>query len=288
MVSGAGRNPLRVSGAGRNPLMVSLSNYGRVSAARLGWGVAGAYLSLVVLLPLSAVLVRAAIGGPEAFLRAVSAPQAVASLELTLACALIVVGVNAVMGTLIAWVLVRDTFPGKSLVDGLIDLPFALPTIVAGLTLLALYGPRGPLGINVAYSRMSIVLALLFVTLPFAVRTVQPVLADLESEVEEAAATLGASPWLIFRRIVLPSIAPAVLSGMALAFARAMGEFGSVVLLTGNVPFSTEVSAVYIFGLVESSEVGSAAAVSSVLLAAALLVLLALDIARRFAVRHAD
>ncbi|HET6318960.1 MAG TPA: ABC transporter permease subunit, partial [Chloroflexota bacterium] len=191
------------------------------------------------------------------------------------------VAVNAVMGTLIAWVLVRDSFPGKSLVDGVIDLPFALPTIVAGLTLLALYGPRGPLGINVAYSRVAIVLALLFVTLAFVVRTVQPVLQDLEGEVEEAAATLGASSWLIFRRIVLPAIRPAVLSGMALGFARAMGEFGAIVLLTGNVPFSTEVSSVFIFGLVESSETSSAAAVSTVLLGLALLVLLALGWLRR-------
>src|SRR5262249_28486599 len=164
----------------------------------LGWGVAGAYLSLVVLLPLTAVVLRGLIGGPEPFWRAVTAPQALASLELTLLCALAVVAVNSVMGALIAWVLIRDGFRGKSLVDGLIDLPFALPTIVAGLTLLALYGPRGPIGINVAYSRVSIVLALLFVTLPFVVRTVQPVLADLEAEVEEAAAMLGASAWLIF------------------------------------------------------------------------------------------
>jgi sulfate/thiosulfate transport system permease protein len=260
----------------------------RASLAPLGWGIAGAYLSLVVLLPLSAVLLRAAIGGPDAFWRSVTAPQALASLELTVACAAVVVAVNAVMGTLIAWVLVRDSFAGRGLVDAVIDLPFALPTVVAGLTLLALYGPRGPLGINVAYSRASIVLALLFVTLPFVVRTVQPVLADLEAEVEEAAATLGAHGWSIFRPIVLPSILPAVLSGMGLGFARAMGEFGSLVLLTGNVPFSTEVTAVYVFGLVESNELGSAAAVSSVLLGVALAVLLALDGARRWMLRHAE
>jgi sulfate/thiosulfate transport system permease protein len=261
------------------------ANHERV---KLGWGVATAYLSLVVLLPLSAVLLRGLANGPQAFWRAVSAPQSVAALELTLIAALLVVAVNAVMGTLIAWVLVRDSFPGKSLVDGVIDLPFALPTIVAGLTLLALYGPRGPLGINVAYSRVAIVLALLFVTLAFVVRTVQPVLQDLEGEVEEAAATLGASSWLIFRRIVLPAIRPAVLSGMALGFARAMGEFGAIVLLTGNVPFSTEVSSVFIFGLVESSETSSAAAVSTVLLGLALLVLLALGWLRRGAGRHAE
>ncbi len=260
----------------------------RFPTAPVGWGVATAYLSLVVLLPLAAVLLRATSAGPAAFWQAVTEPQAVASLQLTLVAALLVIATNAVMGTLIAWVLVRDRFPGKSLVDGLIDLPFALPTIVAGLTLLALYGPRGPLGINVAYTRVAVVLALLFVTLPFVVRTVQPVLADLEDDVEEAAATLGASPWLIFRRIVLPSILPAVLSGMALGFARAMGEFGSVVLLTGNVPFSTEVSAVYIFGLAEGSAVNGAAAVSTVLLAVALLVLLALDGVRRWTGRHAE
>jgi sulfate transport system permease protein len=243
---------------------------------------------LLVLLPLAAVSTRALDGGLAEFWSAISAPQAVASLQLTVLSALAVAAVNGLAGTAIAWVLVRDAFAGKTIVDGVIDLPFALPTIVAGLTLLALYGPRGPLGINVAYTRLSILMALLFVTLPFVVRTVQPVLADLEPEVEEAAATLGARGWLIFKRIVLPSILPAVLAGMALAFSRAMGEFGSVVLLTGNVPFETEVASVYVFGLVESNEPAAAAAVSLVLLLVSLAVLAALDAIQRWGRRHEE
>ena len=270
---------------GRSTRPVSASGW---PTRALGWGLGSTYLSLVVLLPLAAVFVRATGLGPAALWRAISAPQAVASLELTVGSALVVAAINGLSGTLIAWVLVRDSFPGKTVVDALIDLPFALPTIVAGLTLLTLYGPRGPLGINIAYSRVAIVLALLFVTLPFVVRTVQPVLADLEAEVEESAATLGADGWLIFRRIVLPSILPAVLAGMALSFARAMGEFGAVVLLSGNVPFSTEVASVYVFGLVEGSEVGAAAAVSLVLLSVSLVMLLVLDVLQRWGRRHED
>ena len=147
-------------------------------------------------------------------------------------------------GTLIAWVLVRDEFPGKSVVNSLIDLPFALPTIVAGLTLLALYGPDSPVGINVAYTRVAVVLALLFVTLPFVVRAVQPVLLELDREMEQAAESLGASRSTVFRRIVLPNLLPAILAGVGLAFARAIGEFGSVVLISGNIPFETEVAVV--------------------------------------------
>lgn len=188
---------------------------------------------------------------------------------------------NAVAGTLIAWVLVRDSFPGKSVVNALIDLPFALPTIVAGLTLLAVYGPMSPLGVNIAYTRTAIVAALLFVTLPFVVRAVQPVLLELDREMEDAAASLGASPWTIFRRIVLPNLTPAVLSGVALSFGKAVGEFGSVVLITGNIPFETEVASVYIFGLIETDAPTSAAAVSVVLLALSLAVLFLVDMLER-------
>ena len=159
--------------------------------------------------------------------------------------------INAVMGTLVAWVLVRDEFPGKRIIDSLIDLPFALPTIVTGLTLLALYGPRSPFGINIAYQQVSILIALLFVTLPFMVRSVQPVLLELDRDMEEAAASLGASPFTVIRRIVLPNLVPAILTGGALGFARCMGEFGSVVLISGNIPLKTEVSSVYIKGLIE-------------------------------------
>jgi sulfate/thiosulfate transport system permease protein len=191
-----------------------------------------------------------------------------------------------VAGTLIAWVLVRDSFRGKSFVNALIDLPFALPTIVAGLTLLALYGPNGPLGINVAYTRAAVILALLFVTLPFVVRAVQPVLIELDREMEEAAASLGAGGLAIFRRIVLPNLMPAILAGGALAFARAVGEFGSVVLISGNIPFETEVASVHIFGRLESDDTNGAAAVSVVLLVLSLVVLLVIDAVRRWGSRH--
>jgi sulfate transport system permease protein len=191
-----------------------------------------------------------------------------------------------VAGTLIAWVLVRDSFRGKSFVNALIDLPFALPTIVAGLTLLALYGPNGPLGINVAYTRAAVILALLFVTLPFVVRAVQPVLIELDREMEEAAASLGAGGLAIFRRIVLPNLMPSILAGGALAFARAVGEFGSVVLISGNIPFETEVASVHIFGRLESDDTNGAAAVSVVLLVLSLVVLLLIDAVRRWGSRH--
>jgi sulfate/thiosulfate transport system permease protein len=198
----------------------------------------------------------------------------VSSLKLTLALSLGVAAFNAVAGTLVAWVLVRDRFPGRGLVNAVIDLPFALPTIVAGITLLALYGPNGPSGINVVGTRWAIAMALLFVTLPFVVRSVQPVLMELDREMEEAAVSLGASAATVFRRVVLPNLVPAIISGAALGFARAVGEFGSVVLIAGNLPFKTEVASVFIFGRIESDATTSAAAVSVVLLALSLLVLI--------------
>jgi sulfate transport system permease protein len=199
-----------------------------------------------------------------------------------------VVAINAVTGTLIAWVLVRDSFRGKAIVNSLIDLPFALPTIVAGLTLLALYGPKGPIGINVAYTRTAIILALLFVTLPFVVRSVQPVLLELDRDMEEAAASLGASSLSIFRRIVLPNLMPAILSGVALAFARSIGEFGSVILISGNIPFQTEVASVHIFSQIESDDVTGAAAVSVLLLVISFVSLLAIDTFRKWGSKHEE
>jgi sulfate/thiosulfate transport system permease protein len=199
----------------------------------------------------------------------------------------VVVAINAVTGTLIAWVLVRDSFRGKAIVNGLIDLPFALPTIVAGLTLLALYGPRGPVGIDVAYTRAAVLLALLFVTLPFVVRAVQPVLLELDREMEEAAASLGAGQLTVFRRIILPNLLPAILAGAALGFARSIGEFGSLVLISGNLPFKTEVSSVFIFSQIESDRVTNAAAVSVVLLGIAFVVLIAISFLSRWGSKHA-
>jgi sulfate/thiosulfate transport system permease protein len=242
----------------------------RAVAPGLSIGLSTLYLSLIVLLPLAALSWRA--HGWEA----VSTSQGVSALRLTLGLSLVVALVNAVAGTAIAWSLVRDRFVGQGFVNALVDLPFALPTIVAGLTLLALYGPRSPVGINAAFTRWGLLLALLFVTLPFVVRTVQPVLFELDREMEDAAASLGAGRFTTFRRIILPSILPAILSGVALAFARAVGEFGAVVLISGNIPRKTEVVSVLAFGQIESDATASAAAISVVLLALSLLVLVAI------------
>jgi len=244
------------------------------------------YLSIIVALPLTALVWRSGQDGAGGFWSSVTNPESVSALKLTLLVSVAVALVNAVAGTLIAWVLIRDNFPGRSVVNALIDLPFALPTIVAGLTLLTLYGPRSPVGVNVAYTRTAIVLALLFVTLPFVVRTVQPVLLELDRELEEAATSLGASSWQTFSRIVFPNLLPGILSGVALAFARAMGEFGSIVLITGNLPFKTEVSSVYIYGQLESGNTSGAAAVSVVLLAISFGFLLLIGAVRRWTTRH--
>jgi sulfate/thiosulfate transport system permease protein len=254
----------------------------------LGRGIAMAYLSIVALIPLAAVLFKSLEDGAGNFWDAVTTDQAVASLKITLIASLIVVLINALFGTLIAWVLVRDEFPGKGIVNSLIDLPFALPTIVAGLTLLAFYGPGSPVGINLAYTRASIVVALLFVTLPFVVRAVQPVLLELDREMEQAAESLGASRSTVFRRIILPNLFPAILAGCGLAFARAVGEFGSLVLITGNLPFKTEAASVFIFSQVESDAPISASAVSVVLLVIALIVLLFFGWLSKRALRHEE
>ena len=248
----------------------------RLSGGPLGLGVVTLWLSLIVLLPLAAVVDRSLDGGISAFWNSVSSRQAVDALRFTLVISLVVTVINGVMGTLIAWVLVRDDFRGKRIVNALIDLPFALPTIVAGLTLLALYGEA------IAFTRWAVLLALLFVTLPFVVRAVQPVLLALDREVEEAAASLGARPATTFRRVILPSLMPAILSGAALAFARAIGEFGSVVLISGNIPFETQVASVYVFKRLESDDPAGAAAVAVVLLALSLAVLFALRLVERW------
>jgi sulfate transport system permease protein len=256
------------------------------AATALSLGVTTTFLSIFVALPIAALVWEATSEGGQSFWDAVSSPEAVAALELTLGASFAVSLLNAVLGTITAWVLVRDDFRGKSFVNAIIDLPFALPTIVAGLTLLALYGPTSPVGINVAFTKTAIVLALMFVTLPFVVRTVQPVLKELDPEVEQAAHTLGASRFTTFRRVILPSLLPGLLSGVALAFAKAVGEFGSLVIITGNIPFQTEVSSVYIFGRIESGDSASAAAVSVVLLAISFVTLLSIGAIRHFATRH--
>jgi sulfate/thiosulfate transport system permease protein len=229
-------------------------------------------MSVIVLIPLAAVAVKAFSQSPGALWASISNSVALTALGVTLGSSLLVAAIGAVMGTLVAWVLVRDEFPGKRLVNALIDLPFALPTIVAGLTLLALYGPDGPFGVHLAYTRAAVLLALLFVTLPFVVRAVQPVLIELDAEVEEAAASLGASNATTFRRVILPALRPAILSGTALAFARSVGEFGSLVLLAGKV----QIASIVIFADIESDAPQSAASLSVVLLAVSLIVLVAL------------
>jgi sulfate/thiosulfate transport system permease protein len=247
-----------------------------------------AYLSIVALIPLAAVLFKSLDDGLGSFWDAVSSPQAVAALRLTLIVSVVVVVINAITGTLIAWVLVRDEFRGKGIVNSLIDLPFALPTIVAGLTLLAFYGPDSPVGVNLAFTKVSVALALLFVTLPFVVRAVQPVLLELDTEMEKAAESLGASRFTVFVRIILPNLVPAIIAGGGLAFARAVGEFGSLVLITGNVPFDTQAASVFIFSLVESDAPQAASAVSVVLLVAALVLLLFFGWLSKRALRHEE
>jgi sulfate transport system permease protein len=254
--------------------------------AGLGRGLIGLYLSLMVLLPLAAVVASSTENGSGAFWAAVTSPQAVAALKLTVICSLIVVAINAVFGTIVAWVLVRDEFPGKAALNAVIDLPFALPTIVAGLTLLTLYGNNSPVGIDFAFTKVAVVAALLFVTLPFVVRAVQPLLIELDREMEEAATSLGAGGFTVFRRIVFPNLLPGLSAGIALAFARALGEFGSLVLISGSIPFDTEVASVFIRVQIENGNLEGASAVSVVLLAVSLLLLASVSVAERWGARH--
>jgi sulfate transport system permease protein len=242
------------------------------------------YLGLMVLLPLAALGAGAAEQGPGAFAEALRDPFAHHALGLTFATAGAMVLINAVTGTATAWVLVRYPFPGKGLVNALIDLPFAVPTVVTGLMLVALYGPASVLGAflssrgwAIIYQKPGIVLALLFVTYPFVVRSVQPVLLELDRAEEEAAATLGAGPLTVFRRVTLPTLWPSILTGAGLSFSRALGEFGSVVMVAGNRPLETKTGPLYVFGEIESGNRHAAMAVSAVLLACSLGVLVVLN-----------
>ncbi len=239
-------------------------------------GAASIWLSVIVLLPLAAIVWQSAVGGWGAFWAAITTPAALDSFRVTVTIATGVTVVNAVFGLLVASVLTRDEFPGRRLVDALIDLPFALPTIVASLVMLALYGPSSPVNLQLQHTKWGVGVALLFVTLPFVVRSVQPVLLELDREVEEAAASLGATNRVIFTSVIAPALLPAMLSGAGLAFSRAIGEFGSVVLIGGAVPGETEVSSQWIRTLIENDDRTAAAAVSIVLLAASFLVLLVL------------
>jgi sulfate transport system permease protein len=240
-----------------------------VLAPRGGLGLATLYMSVIVLIPLSAVMAKAFSQSPAVLWQSVSSAESAKALAVTIAAALICAIVGAVMGTLVAFVLVRDEFPGRSLINAIIDLPFAMPTIVAGLTLLVLYGPSSPLHLHLAYTRAIVLVALLFVTLPFVVRAVQPVLLNLDRQVEEAAVSLGAGNLTIFRRIVLPALRPAILSGAALSFARAVGEIGSLLIIVGKVP----IASIVIYNDIESDAPHSAASLSIVLILLSLVVL---------------
>jgi sulfate transport system permease protein len=253
------------------------------------------YLSILVLLPLAALLLRPAELGFDGFWKAVSAPRVIASLKLSFGASAIAALINCGFGLIVAWVLARYPFPLKRLVDALVDLPFALPTAVAGIALTSLYAPNGwigsllaPLGIKVAFTPLGIVIALIFIGLPFVVRTVQPVLLDLDREVEDAAASLGASRWQNFRMVILPSIFPALLTGLALAFARAVGEYGSVIFIAGNMPMRSEIAPLLIVTKLEQYDYAGAAAIAVVMLVASFLMLLVINLLQRWSRRHEE
>ena len=251
---------------------------------RITLGFTVAYLAIIVLIPLTGLPVRTASMGWDAFWTTVTDPRVVASYRLTLLTAFFAACVNAVFGLLAAWVLVRYSFPGRRIVDALVDLPFALPTAVAGITLTTLYAPRGllgaplqELGIKVAFTPLGIVVALVFIGLPFVIRTLEPVIEDLSAEVEEAATSLGASRWQLLRRVILPYLYPAWLTGFALAFARAIGEYGSVVFISGNMPMKTEISALLIITKLEQYDYAGATAIALVMLFLSFVLLLIIN-----------
>ncbi len=251
------------------------------------------YLSLIVLIPLSATFLKAAQLGWEGIWQAISSPRVLASYRLTFGASLFAAAVNLVFGLLVAWVLVRYRFPGRRLVDALVDLPFALPTAVAGIALTALYAPNGwlgallvPLGVKVAFTPLGIVVALIFIGLPFVVRTVQPVLEDAEAELEEAAASLGAGRLTTFRRVILPTIWPALLTGFTLAFARALGEYGSVIFIAGNLPFVSEITPLLIITKLEQYDYAGATAIAASMLTLSFLLLLPINLLQAWSRRR--
>ncbi|WP_075792988.1 sulfate ABC transporter permease subunit CysT [Massilia putida] len=252
------------------------------------------YLALLVLIPLSAIFLKTFTMSWDAFVSAVSSPRVMASYRLSFGAALIGAAINVVFGGIVAWVLVRYQFPGKRFVDALVDLPFALPTAVAGITLTALYSSNGWIGqylekagIKVAFTPLGVVIALTFIGLPFVVRTVQPVLEDAERELEEAAASLGASPWQTFTRVILPSVVPALMTGFALAFARATGEYGSVIFIAGNMPMVSEITPLFIITKLEQYDYTGATAIAVVMLVASFALLLAINLLQAWARKRA-
>jgi len=247
------------------------------------------YLGILVLIPLGGLVLKAAELSPGAMWDVATAPRALAAYKLSFGAAFIAAVINLVFGVLVSWVLVRYQFPFKRVVDGLVDLPFALPTAVAGIALATLYAPNGwvgrlfdPLGIKIAYTPLGVVIALVFIGLPFVVRTVQPVLQDLSKDVEEAAASLGASRWQTFRRVIAPSIMPAALTGFTLAFARALGEYGSVIFIAGNLPMKSEIAPLLIIIKLEQYDYAGAATIGTTMLVVAFLLLLPINILQRW------
>lgn len=264
--------------------MASLKRFSPLPGFRLTLGYTLTYLLIIVIIPLTAVGTKTYGMGVDAFWAAISSPRVVASYELSFGASLLAAAINVVFGLIFAWVLVRYRFPGKGLVDALIDLPFALPTAVAGIALAAIYAPNGvigsllaPYGIEVAYTPKGVLIALVFIGLPFVVRTVQPVLADLEKEVEEAAAGLGASRGQTFLKIILPHVAPALLTGFAMAFARAVGEYGSVIFIAGNMPMVSEITPLMIITKLEQYDYAGATAIASVMLVISFALLLVIN-----------
>ena len=252
-----------------------------------------AYLSLIVLVPLTAVLLKTATLSWPQFWAIVSAPRAVASYKLSFGASLLAAAINAVFGLMLAWSLVRYSFPGKRLIDALVDLPFALPTAVAGISLTAIYAGNGwlgqylePLGIKIAFAPAGILVALVFIGLPFVVRTVQPILEDLEVELEEAAASLGANRWQTFSRVVFPLLLPALLTGFALAFARAVGEYGSVIFIAGNLPMISEITPLIIITKLEQYDYVGATAIASVMLLASFILLFIINALQAWTARR--
>jgi sulfate/thiosulfate transport system permease protein len=250
------------------------------------------YLSVIVLIPLSALFFKTAALTWGDFLAAVTSPRVIASYRVTFGSALMAAAVNGVFGVLVAWVLVRYPFPGKKVVDALVDLPFALPTAVAGITLASIYSPNGwlgrflePHGIRVAFTPLGILVAMIFIGLPFVVRTVQPVLEELDHEVEEAASCLGASRWQTFRRVIFPIMLPAILTGVALAFARAVGEYGSIIFIAGNMPMVSEITPLLIITKLEQYDYAGATAIATVMLVASFLLLLSINLLQKWSRR---
>jgi len=258
-------------------------------------GFAVAYLSIIVLLPLSALVLRPATLGISGFVDVLLDGRVLAALRLSFGAAFIAALINAVFGLIVSWILVRYDFPFKRVVDALVDLPFALPTAVAGIALATIYAPNGwigglfaPLGVKIAFTPLGVLLALIFIGLPFVVRSLQPVLQDLDLEVEEAAVSLGASRWQTFRLVILPAILPALLTGFALAFARAVGEYGSVIFIAGNMPLVSEIAPLLIVIKLEQFDYAGAAAIGVIMLVASFLILLVINLVQRWSRRHEE